>query len=315
MSEIFKPTVQISVVSPVYMAETVLSELVDQLLLELSMITKEFEIILVEDGSPDNSWSEIQKACARDHRVKGFKLSRNFGQHYAITAGLANARGEWIVVMDCDLQDRPDQIIKLYQTALEGNDIVFAQRAVRQDNLVKKIGSKVFYRVFGFLTNTKQDHSIANFGIYKRQVIEALLSMKDHIRYLPTMVQWVGFKRTDVSVQHDKRPEGKSSYSIRALFRLGFHNVIAFSDKPLWLSVQFGLLMSLISSVIGIYYLVKYLNGSIEVLGFTSLIVSIWFLSGIIIFVLGVVGIYVGNTFEKVKDRPIYIIEDRINAD
>ena len=304
---------KVSVVSPVYLAETLVKELVDRLNKTLSLLTDDYEIILVEDGSPDKSWGQIQLICENDHKVKGLKLSRNFGQHYAITAGLERATGDWIVVMDCDLQDKPEEIPTLYAKTKEGYDIVHARRLVRKDSYLKRITSLSFYRLFGYLTDSKQDPSIANFGIYHRKVIRSILDMKDHIRYFPTMIQWVGFSSTKVDVDHSPRADGKSSYTWRKLLNLAFDNIISFSDKPLKLTIRLGFTISVIAISLGIYYLYRYFAGEIEVLGFASLIISIWFLSGLIIFVLGILGIYLGKTFDRVKDRPTHIINEEMN--
>lgn len=305
--------VHISVVSPVYRADKIVQELVKQVKENLLTITEDFEIILVNDASPDNSWVAIETECKKDKRVKGINLSRNFGQHYAITAGLSYAKGEWVVVMDCDLQDRPDEIPNLYKKAMEGWDIVFAQRKERKDGFLKKKLSKLFYYLFSYLTETKQDASVANFGIYNKKVIVAILSMKDQIRFFPTMVQWVGFRKYYLPVKHSERFEGKSSYNFKGLFKLALNSILAFSDKPLRLTVKLGFGITLISLLVMLVYFIMYLTGSIKVLGFTSLIISFWFLSGIIIFILGFVGLYIGKIFEKVKDRPNFIVQEEIN--
>jgi len=304
---------KISIISPVYRAQNLVVELVERLENSLSQIFNQYEIILVEDGSPDNSWEEIENICAQNKNVKGIKLSRNFGQHYAITAGLASATGEWIVVMDCDLQDQPEEIPKLFNKTKEGYDIVYAQRELRQDGVFKKISSKLFYKTFGYLTDSKQDPSIANFGIYHQKVIQSILSMNDHVRFFPTMVQWVGFKSAKINVEHSSRAEGKSSYSWRKLINLAVNNIIAFSDKPLRLTIRLGLIIATLSFLSGLIYIYRYINGEIKVLGFASIVISIWFLSGLIIFILGIIGIYLGKTFDKVKERPTYIISKRIN--
>ena len=305
----------ISVVSPIYQGENVVNELVQRLVDVLSNFCNDFEIILVEDGSSDNSWVVIQEVCKNNSKVKGIKLSKNFGQHNAIIAGLGSASGDWVVVMDCDLQDKPEEIPELFRKSQEGYDLVFAQRKQRQDPLLKKMSSKFFYKIFGYLTNTSQDSSIANFGIYNRKVINAVLEMKDRIKYFPIMVQWVGFNSAKVEVRHSLRFEGKSSYSWLSLLKLASLNIIAFSDKPLRLTAKFGFIMSLISFFLGLSYLLKYLNGDISVLGFTSIIITISFFSGLIIFTLGIIGIYLGKTFEQVKDRPNYIIQTKLNID
>lgn len=305
--------IHISVVSPVYRAENIVSELVKQVKEQLSPLTEDFEIILINDASPDHSWSEIEKETAKDKRVKGLNLSRNFGQHYAITAGLNFAKGEWIVVMDCDLQDRPDEIPNLYHKALEGYDSVFAQRTERNDTLFKKLFSKLFHKLFSYLTDTKQDAAVANFGIYRRCVIDAILSMHDQIRFFPTMVQWVGFRKFYLPVEHASRFEGKSTYNYKGLFRLAMNTIMGFSDKPLRLTVKVGFFITMLSVLVAIVYLGLYLSGRIQVEGFTTLILSLWFLSGFIMFILGILGLYIGRMFEKVKERPVYLIQDKCN--
>ena len=306
---------KISVVSPVYRGEKMVSELVRRNVEALAGMDADYEIILVNDASPDNSWGEIVEECKKNPKVKGLNLSRNFGQHYAITAGLTYASGEWIVVMDCDLQDRPEEIPNLYTKAQEGYDSVLAQRVQRSHGWFKKMGSKCFYKVFSYLTETKQDASVANFGIYNRKVIDAVLSMGDAMRYFPTQIQWVGFKRAYLPIQHDERAEGKSTYNLSRLFRLAFDTIISFSDKPMRLMVKMGLFVTLASFIVGIVFLVRYCLGEIEVLGFTSLIISLWLLGGIIISLIGVVGIYLGKLFEKAKDRPTFIVNQKLNID
>lgn len=188
--------IEISVVSPVYLAERLLQDLMTQLREELGKITPNYEIILVEDRSPDGSWTEIKKICAIHPEIVGVRLSRNFGQHYAISAGLARAKGGWVIVMDCDLQDQPSEIPKLLAKAKKGYDVVLARRAVRHDRWIKRVMSKFFYRVLGYLTESEQDSAIANFGVYNQKVIAAINAMPETIRYFPTMVRWVGFRTT-----------------------------------------------------------------------------------------------------------------------
>jgi glycosyltransferase involved in cell wall biosynthesis len=305
----------ISIISPIYRAENSIHILISRLIETLNIISDNFEIILVDDNSPDDSWSEIQKICRKDSRIKGIQLSRNFGQHYAITAGLENAKGEWIVVMDCDLQDRPEEIVNLYNEAIKGFDIVLASREIRKDSFHKKIFSKLFYKALSYLTGQKIDNSVANFGIYHKKVIDSILSMKDSIRYFPTMVNWVGFNKTKINVIHSERIHGESTYNFKKLFKLALDVILINSDKPIRLIIKFGLLMSIFSFSFAAYYLFVYLIGEIEVEGFTSLIISIWFLSGFILMTLGIVGLYIGKTYEAVKNRPFYIVRNEINLE
>lgn len=301
----------LSVVSPVYGCKTCLFELYFRLKETLEKISYDFEIILVNDASPDNSWEAILELAERDKRVKGINFSRNFGQHYAIAAGLEASLGEWVIVMDCDLQDQPEEIPRLYDKAQEGCHIVYAQRISRKDALLKRTYSKLFYASLGYLTNTRQDSAIANFGIYHRKVIDSILKMGDYHKYFPTMVRWVGFNFTKITVSHAERNDGKSSYSFKKSRRLAADIILSFSDKPLRLAVKFGFLISFLAAVFAVYNLVLFFENRILVPGYTSLIISVWFFSGLIIMVLGVVGLYVGKTFDKVKGRPSFIIMDK----
>jgi dolichol-phosphate mannosyltransferase len=306
--------IEISVVSPVYGAPSLIQPLVERLRASLGQITEDYEIVLVFDCSPDDGWSRITEQCRKDPRVKGICLSRNFGQHYAITAGLRSARGRWVVVMDCDLQDRPEEIPPLYAKAQEGYDLVFAQRTIRKDGWIKCLGSRAFYWLFSYLTDTVQDASIANFGIYRASVVEAILSMGDYVRFFPTMVQWVGFRRAKMPIRHDSRQAGDSSYDWRKLFRLAFDSIVAFSDKPLRLTVKLGMGICILTGAVALWYAYLALTGHIVVLGYASLILSIWFLSGVIIFILGIVGMYLGKAFDQGKRRPHYIVREKINV-
>lgn len=306
------PSPYFSIVSPVYRAEGLVDELVRRIQASIGPLTENYEIILVDDRGPDNSWARIQAQATRDPRVRGLRLSRNFGQHKAITAGLDQARGEWVVVMDCDLQDQPEGIPALYQHAKTGGfDIVFARRVERQDSWLKRLGSRVFYQLLSYLTETKQDPAIANFGIYHRKVVAAVLAMRESIRYFPTMVRWVGFRAGGLAVAHAERAEGTSSYNLRRLVNLALDIILAYSDKPLRLTVKLGLGISAGAFLMVLVTLVRYLLGHTWEAGYVSLIVSIWFFAGLLLSVLGMVGLYLGKTFEQVKNRPIYLIDER----
>lgn len=305
--------IKISIISPVYKAEFILQDLVKRIKNALINITDSYEIILVEDCGPDNSWKIIQNECNLDKRIRGIKLSRNFGQHYAITAGINHAKGEWVIVMDCDLQDLPEEIPNLYNKAIEGFDIVLARRHERQDSFIKRLSSKLFYTALSYLTGSNQDNTIANFGIYHKQVINAICDMNESIKYFPTMVKWVGFKSTSINVVHAERSEGSSSYSFKKLLNLALDIILAYSDKPLRLTVKAGLIISCSSVMFASIYFIRALFHEFKVTGYASLIISIWLFSGLIIFILGIIGLYLGKTFEGVKARPSYIIKKIIN--
>lgn len=296
------------------MGEHVLQELCERVEMSLKPFGKPFELILVEDASPDSSWREIEKLSLKYDFVRGIKLSKNFGQHYAITAGLDHSNGEWVVVMDCDLQDKPEEIPNLYSKAQEGFDVVLALRENRKDSFFKKLGSKVFYRTLAWLTGSKQDERIANFGIYHRKVINEIIGMRESIRFFPTMVKWVGFRQTTIHVEHGANRERNSSYSLGKLLDLGLDIMLAYSDKPVRMTVKLGLIIAISGFLFAIFTLYKYLTGTIIVAGYASLIISIWVLTGMVLITLGMVGLYVGKTFEGVKGRPIYIIEKKTGS-
>ncbi len=302
----------ISIVSPVYRAEKILPILVSEINLVMERIGEDYEIILVDDRSPDNSWEVMKVLSSQNPKIKSIRLSRNFGQHSAIFAGLTKTKGDWVVVMDCDMQDQPKEIAKLYKKALEGYDIVLGQRENRKDKFLKKLTSKLFYKVFNYLSGANFDNNVANFGIYHQKTIKSILDMKDYVKFFSLFINWIGFKSISIPIEHGEREEGKSTYSVGRLFKQAFNVIISFSDKPLRLFINFGLSISVLSFIVGIYYLYLALTGKIAQPGFSSLILSIWFLSGIIISGIGIVGVYLGKTFDQAKGRPTFIIDEEV---
>ncbi len=302
----------ISIVSPVYRAEKILPILVSEINLVMERIGEDYEIILVDDRSPDNSWEVMKVLSNQNSKIKSIRLSRNFGQHSAIFAGLTKTKGDWVVVMDCDMQDQPKEITKLYKKALEGYDIVLGQRENRKDKFLKKLTSKLFYKVFNYLSGANFDNNVANFGIYHQKTIKSILDMGDYVKFFSLFINWIGFKSVSIPIEHGEREEGKSTYSVGRLFKQAFNVIISFSDKPLRLFINFGLSISVLSFIVGIYYLYLALTGKIAQPGFSSLILSIWFLSGIIISCIGIVGVYLGKTFDQAKGRPTFIIDEEV---
>jgi dolichol-phosphate mannosyltransferase len=303
----------ISIVSPVYCCADCLRALCERVGTTLAATGASYEIILIDDASPDGAWPVMRDLAAADPRIKALALSRNFGQHSAIAAGLEHARGRRIVVMDCDLQDRPEEIAALYAKAQEGYDIVFAEREVRQDGWFKRTSSRAFIALLNWLSGADYDYRTANFGIYSRAVIDAVRSMGDRARFFPIMVRWTGFKRTSIPVQHDARGNGGSSYTLKKLLKLALDIMLSYSDKPLRLVATAGIVISLIALAMAAFSLYRYLHGDVTVAGYTSLIASMWLLAGVMLFCMGIIGLYVGRAFESVKSRPHFIVRERLN--
>lgn len=300
----------LSVVSPCYGAPELVGPLVDRLVAALTPLSPDFEIVLVNDACPRGSWTEIEKACAREPRVVGVNLSRNFGQHFAITAGLDHARGDWVVVMDCDLQDLPEEIPRLLGRAREGFDVVFARRAERKDSLLKILPGAVFSWLLAWLTGVKGDRAVANFSVIARPVVEAFRQYREHDRSYAMIVHLLGFRRAYLDVQHAARPSGRSSYTLRKLIDHAIRNVVSASTRPLRLSIRLGLWIALASLAYAAWLVVRYLVAGVSVAGWTSLAVLISFFFGLLFVQLGVIGLYLGKTFDQIKGRPLYLVAE-----
>jgi glycosyltransferase involved in cell wall biosynthesis len=304
-------TPYISVVVPVYGSDEVLGELYERTAKTLESITPNFEFIFVNDASPDNAWEIIKKLKLSDERIRGINLSRNFGQYPALTAGLRACRGEWIVVMDCDLQDLPEAIERMYQKAQEGFYVVVGSRQERHDSRLRLFVSWGFYATLGYLTGRQHDRTLANFGIYQRRVIDAVLSIEDHMRYFSVMVRWVGFRTAVVPVKHAPRKGGVSGYSFMKLFSLATDIILAYSEKPLRIIVRLGALVTIVAAG----YLVLVTTNSFDVRSSQSLETltgSLWLIFGLLTTLLGIIALYVGKIFEETKKRPIYIVQEEI---
>lgn len=304
-----------SVVVPVYGCRDALPELHRRLVETLEQMGKSFELIFVDDHDKQNSWEEIFRICQQDKRVRGIKLSRNFGQIRAITAGLDNAKGDWIVVMDCDLQDRPESIPELYGKACEGFDVVFAKRVDRKDSALTKFLSKSFYKVYGYFTDGTYDASLCNFSISRRIVIQNYCKLREHNRGYTMFIKWLGFRQTAIELVGDERFSGSSSYSFSKKMNMAFELITAQSNKPLQLSIRIGFVISLIAFAFLIYTVLRQLLFNDGAAGWTSLIASIYLMGGIILAAIGIMGLYVGNIFTEVKNRPLYVIEEDVNGE
>lgn len=304
---------KISVVIPVYGCKAALEELCTRLKKVLVTIAKHYEIILVNDACPQGSWEVIEKLCAKDKHILGIELSRNFGQMKAILAGLDHATGDYIVVMDCDLQDKPEEIPHLLKKINEGYDIVFAKRTSRKDKKRKIFIAKLFYKVYSFAVGQKYDPELCNFCIARRNIIDAYRSMREEHRAFVMYLQWLGFKQTSISVDHSARKSGKSSYNLKKRLKLALEILLSQSDKFLRLLVGLGISISLLSFIAIIALIICHIIIPNQVPGWTSTVTAICLMGGINIAVTGIVGLYVGNIFVQVKERPLYVIRTKLN--
>lgn len=301
-----------SVVIPVYNCKHCLVELCNKINKVMCNITDNFEVIMVDDASPDNSWLLIESLAKGNSNIKGILLSRNFGQHNAISAGLNCAIGDYVVIMDCDLQDNPDEIINLYNKLLDGFDYVSAKRIARQDSFVRKIGSYFFSKMFNALAEFGHDHTVANFAIYSQKIIRNYVLIKEQVSPLSTFIQWMGFQGATIEVQHSVRHQGNSSYTFNKLLKWAIASLISHSNKPLIYSIKLGGGLALISFFYGFFVAAQYFVYGIPVEGWTSLIISIYLLGGLILIQLGILGLYIARIFDEVKNRPAYLVSKTV---
>lgn len=305
-------SVDISVVVPVYGCPGALDDLHARLTQTLSALVDSWEIILVDDRCPKGSWEGVRAIASADPHVVGIHLARNFGQSHAITCGLDHACGDWAVVMDCDCQDPPESIPDLYNKALEGYDVVFARRVGRKDSRMTLALSHAFYRVFSHLAQTEIDPSVGNFSIVSRRAYEAYLSMREQGRDYSLFMTWIGFDQTAVDIQPEERFEGSSSYTLSKKIHLAIETITSHSTKPLSLAVQLGFCMSALAVIVLVVLVIHHMLDSDVPMGWPSLIASVFFVGGMTVAVVGMVGIYVGNTFTEARQRPLYIVQDVI---
>ena len=304
-------TIEISVVSPVYRAEGCVDELCRRLTTVLESLAVSYEIVLVEDGSPDRAWERIRDLATQDPRVRGIRLSRNFGQHVAIAAGLAASRGRSVVVMDCDLQDPPEMIPQLVEKGQAGFDIVYTRRIERYDSWARRWCSRLFFLLMNTVSPSFAELGRGSFSLLSRQVVDEYLRVVDvHSHYL-SVLQWLGFRSVSVEVRHECRFTGTSSYSLRTLLSYALNGVAAQSTRLLHISTAIGLLFALLAFLQIFYLIYRKLYWSIGVEGWASLMAVLWFVSGTILFSLGVMGLYLGRMFEHTRHRPLFVVREQ----
>jgi dolichol-phosphate mannosyltransferase len=306
-----------SVIIPIYNEEGNIPELYNRLTRVMEQVSKyeglspdSYEIMMVNDSSTDNSWHLITAIHEKDPRVKGISFSRNFGHHVALTAGIDYAKGNTLIMMDGDLQDPPEEIPELFKKYKEGYDLVYGIRKQRQDPLLKKITSYLFWLILRKFSGVDIPPGQTMLRIMSKRIADVLRNMREQARFIHGMMAWAGFNVTTLEVKHNPRLKGKSKYNISKMFKLAFNAVTSFSPVPLRLATYIGLTSSFISLLFGIYYIYRRLFFGIPVLGYSSIIVSIFFVGGIQLLVLGIFGEYLGRTYQEGQKRPLYIVKD-----
>jgi len=303
----------ITAVIPLLNEEKLVGELIRRVEFNLRKISPDYRVIIIDDGSTDSTWEKIKNEGADNSRISGIKFSRNYGHHYAITAGINNSDSDWVIVMDGDLQDRPEVIPDLYSKAQEGFDIVFVNRIERKESLIYLLVQKIFYKTLNILSGLNFNSKQANFSIISKKVAESHRLFNEQARFYVSTIKWLGFSTSSINARHGERFDGKPSYTIKRRIKLAFDVIVTFSERPLKFAISIGIVLSVSSILIAIWIAVKALNSEFTVLGWPSIIFSIFFTTGINLIILGILGIYLGRVFNEVKRRPLYIEEERMN--
>jgi glycosyltransferase involved in cell wall biosynthesis len=306
---------ELSIVIPVYGCATCLVRLHNRLNQALAGICDGWEIIFVDDRSPDNSWETLKSLAEADARVIAVRLSRNFGQQIAISAGIEKARGKMIVVMDCDLQDPPEFIPALVSEFRNGAEIVLAQRESAYQSSLRRSANRFYFWLLGLLSGTKIDGKFGSFSLISRKVADAYSRFVEIDRHYLFIIFWLGFDVRVVPYKRESRTESASAYSYGDLLRLAISGIFFQTTRLMRWVVQFGFVIALIGLLYGLYL-------SLGVLlferqppqGWTSVIVLMLFMSGVIIVSIGIVGLYVARIFEQTKLRPLYVVDEELRV-
>ena len=306
--------VEISVVLPVYRCEECLEALHDRLQPVLSGMGVSHEVIYVDDGSPDGAWETIGKIAARDRNVRALRLSRNFGQNSAIVAGLKASRGAWTVVMDADLQEAPEEIPRLYEHAQAGNDIVHTRRRTRSQSLVRRVIGRAYFQLMNLITGASVGTDHGTMSMLSRQVVDSYLSVADVHREYLAILQWLGFSNATIEVDHSDRFDGKSSYTFATLLHLARAGLLFQTTRLLRLVTLAGIAVAFAGFGLATYVIYVWAtSGSVP--GYTSLAVLTLVLGGLVLIALGIVGLYVGATFEQAKARPLFLVAESLEGE
>lgn len=299
----------ISIVIPVYNDEEVLSELLKRLNPVVSSMGIVYEMIFVDDGSKDNSFKKLKEIQKEYSQIRLIKLARNFGQQNSIAAGLTYAKGEYIVLMDSDLQDRPEDILKLIE-AMEGkdSDMAIAKWITREDSFLKKFVSNFFFEFSRKTTGIKYEKGLGVFRVIRKSVIDQVVCIPENTGTILSLIYWAGIDYATVPLKRDARFAGKSGYNLRKMFQLTSDRIFSYSLFPIRLATRFGLLLGLGSFLFALFLVLRYFIDGNIVAGYTSTMVINLFLFGINFSFLGIIGEYLGRIYRESKGRPKFIV-------
>jgi dolichol-phosphate mannosyltransferase len=304
----------ISVVIPVYNEEDNLPRLHERLIAALDPTGLAYEIVFVDDGSRDGSLAHLRALAVNDQRVLAVELARNFGHQVAISAGLDHSRGQGVIVMDADLQDPPEVLPEFIAKWREGYDVVYAIREQRKENWVKRAAYAVFYRLLQRVANIEIPMDAGDFCIMDRRVVDLLSGMPERNRFVRGIRSWVGLSQVGLAYERHARHAGRPKYTFSRLVYLALDGLVSFSYIPLRAITMLGFGVSLISIVLAAFYAIQKLTIGLNPPGFATLIVALFFLSGIQLITMGVIGEYIGRIFEEVKQRPLYVVRDIVGG-
>jgi dolichol-phosphate mannosyltransferase len=273
-----------------------------------------YQIVYVNDGSKDNTWKQIEEAAATNKHVVGVNFSRNFGKEAAIFAGLANADGDCVVVMDCDLQHPPQTIVEMYHLWEQGYEVVEGVKRTRgKESALHRASAGMFYKIMSAAVKIDMSRA-SDFKLMDRAVVEAILSMPERNVFFRALSSWVGYKTTSVEFDVQEREEGESKWSVWSLIKYAIRNIVGFSTAPMQIVTIAGVVVFLAAVILGIQSLAKYFLGQ-ALAGFTTVNLLILFIGSIIMISLGIIGIYLSKIYEEVKGRPLYFISKKVGSD
>jgi len=316
MTESREGSILLSIVLPVLNEEAVLKIAYERLKKVAASLPGTCEFIFIDDGSTDNSLAVLEGLAQADQQVKVISFSRNFGHQIAITAGCDHCTGQYVVIMDCDLQDPPELIPALIAKAQEGYDVVYAMRRTRAaETWFKRMTAFIFYRLFAKLTNIQMPLDTGDFRLINRKVLLTLRGLKERNRFMRGLVSWVGFKQTGVSYDRDARPAGATKFHLMKMMNFSLDGIISFSTVPLKLASFLGLIISVLSFFLGLYFICMKIFTNTLVQGWLSLLISILFIGGVQLIFLGIIGEYLGRIYDEVKQRPLYVINKKDNIE